>query len=272
MSETGRISLVLSDVDGTLVDDDKRLSKRSIEAVSKLRDAGIRFAVTSSRPPRGMAMLFEPLDLDAPIAGFNGGLCVDRDLSIMAERTLAPDVAGRAIDLIRRQRLDAWVFRGNEWLVSDEAGAYVDHEIFTVQFQPKVVRDLSAQLDGIAKIVGVGRDFDRVGRAETIAAEELGGDATVARSQSYYLDFTHPEANKGVVVDMLSQRHGIPTGEIMTIGDGFNDVSMFARAGWSVAMGNASPEVKARASAVTGPNGEDGFAEAIERYALRNGR
>ena len=107
MREKRKISLVLVDVDGTLVTQDKVLTKRAQAAVQALHRAGIRFAVTSGRPPRGMAMLFDPLDLDTPIAGFNGGLFVDRNLSILEEKTLEPDVARQALELIRAHGLDA---------------------------------------------------------------------------------------------------------------------------------------------------------------------
>jgi len=269
MNAPEKISFVLSDVDGTLVDKNKRLTPRTIEAVAALKAAGIRFSITSARPPRGMAMLFDPLDLDPPIAGFNGGLFVDRDLNILSEHTLDPAMAKRMIGLIKDQGLDVWVFRGNEWLVEDRNGVYVDHEIRTVQFQPTVVEDIAAHCDEIAKIVGVGEDFDRVKQAEVVAQKEFGEVATVARSQSYYLDFTHLEANKGAVVDHLSASLGIPREEIMTIGDSSNDVRMFARSGFSVAMGNAFEEVKEKASALTDSNADDGFAKAIERYVLR---
>src|SRR6516165_9804203 len=109
-----KISLVLADVDGTLVDEQKELTKRAQNAVVQLRRAGIRFAITSGRPPLGMAMLFDPLALDTPIAGFNGGLFVKRDLSILEQKTLPADVAHRAIDLMRAHGLDTWVYSGND--------------------------------------------------------------------------------------------------------------------------------------------------------------
>src|SRR5271156_1394406 len=106
MEQKRKISLVLADVDGTLLTEDKVLTKRAIVAVVALRDAGIRFAITSGRPPLGMAMLFDALQLDTPIAGFNGGLFVKRDLSIIEQRTLPPEVATQAVDLIRQHGLD----------------------------------------------------------------------------------------------------------------------------------------------------------------------
>ena len=95
-----KISLLLADVDGTLVTHEKILTERARNAVHGLHRAGIRFAITSGRPPKGMAMLIEPLALDTPIAGFNGGLFVHPDLTIIEERELAPDVAKQAFDLI----------------------------------------------------------------------------------------------------------------------------------------------------------------------------
>src|SRR5208283_697301 len=68
------VRLVIADVDGTLVTQEKVLTARAVDAVSKLRDARIKFVVTSGRPPRGMAMLVEPLKLDEPLAAFNGGV------------------------------------------------------------------------------------------------------------------------------------------------------------------------------------------------------
>ncbi|MEA2817159.1 MAG: hypothetical protein QOI93_4860, partial [Rhodospirillaceae bacterium] len=105
MAEKRKISLVLADVDGTLVTEQKVLTERAQAAVQSLRAAGIRFAITSGRPPRGMAMLFEPLKLDTPIAGFNGGLFVKPDLTIIAQKTLPPDVAAKSIELIRSHGL-----------------------------------------------------------------------------------------------------------------------------------------------------------------------
>ena len=96
----------------------------------------------------------------------------------------------------------------------------------------------------------------------------LGDRASAARSQPYYLDVTSPLANKGQVVTELARRLAIPATAIMTFGDMPNDVLMFTRSGFSVAMGNASDAVKAKASAVTDSNEDDGFAKAVERFIL----
>jgi hypothetical protein len=263
-----KISLVLADVDGTLVTEEKILTERTRNAVAALRTAGIRFAITSGRPPLGMAMLFDPLELDTPIAGFNGGLFVERDLTILEQKTVPADVAGQAIDLIRHRGLDAWIYSGNEWLITKADAPHVAREAWTVKFEPKVVPDFDGRLGQVAKIVGVSDDLDQVKRCETEAQAVFGQRATANRSQPYYLDITNKDANKGAVVDYLAHHMGVPADEIATIGDQPNDVVMFRRSGFGVAMGNASDEVKRQAAAVTDSYNDEGFAKAMERFVL----
>ena len=112
-------------------------------------------------------------------------------------------------------------------------------------------------------------DHDTVAAAAARAREVLGDDVSASRSQPYYVDVTHPDANKGAVVRYLSRHYGIPPEEIATIGDMPNDVLMFAHSGLSIAMGNADREVQRAARRVTASNEDDGFAQAVERFILR---
>lgn len=268
MAEKRKISLVLADVDGTLVTEEKVLTDRAQAAVRSLRAAGIRFAITSGRPPKGMAMLFDALRLDTPIAGFNGGLFVKPDLSIIEQKTLPEDVATRTIELIRDHGLDAWVYRGNDWLVTKADAPHVAREAWTVKFEPKIVANVAENLDHVAKIVGVSDDLDKVQRCEADAQAAFGDRASANRSQPYYLDVTNKNANKGAVAEFLSSHLRVPAAEIATIGDQPNDVLMFKRSGFSIAMGNASDQVKAQASATTESYNDEGFAKAMERILL----
>jgi Cof subfamily protein (haloacid dehalogenase superfamily) len=261
------VRLFLADVDGTLVTDDKMLTDRAVDAVRALHDAGIRFAVTSGRPPRGMSMLVEPLQLTTPIAAFNGGLFVGPDMSVIEARTVPDEVVAPMIALLESYRLDVWLYQGTRWYVRDPSRPHVDREAWTVRFDPTVVESYAGMRD-VAKIVGVSDDLDAVAAAADAAREEFGDHVSAARSQPYYLDVTHPEANKGDVVAFLSRKYGIDENQIATIGDMPNDVLMFARSGLSIAMGNASEEVQRAARRVTTANSEEGFANAVERYAL----
>lgn len=272
MAGVRKISLVLADVDGTLVTEEKILTERARDAVKAMHHAGIRFAITSGRPPLGMAMLFDVLDIETPIAGFNGGLFVDRHLAILEQKTVPPDVARQAIDLMRSGGLDTWVYSGNDWLITKPAAPHVAREAWTVKFEPKVVSDVREHLQQVAKIVGVSDDLEKVRRCEAEAQAAFGQHATANRSQPYYLDVTNKDANKGAVVEYLARHVGVPAQEIATIGDQPNDVLMFKRSGFSIAMGNASDEVKAQAAAVTASYNDEGFAKAMEAFILGSAR
>lgn len=263
-----KISLVLADVDGTLVTEDKVLTPRARQAVRALQGAGIAFAITSGRPPRGMAMLVEPLALETPIAGFNGGIFVRPDMKVIEEHVLPADIAHRAVKVIERHRMDVWVYSGPAWLIRDPKAPHVAREQWTVKFPPTLVAEFGTALERASKIVGVSDDHALVARCGKDAQEALGEAASAARSQPYYLDVTHPAANKGTVVATLSRLLSVPAGEIATIGDMPNDVLMFSKSGLSIAMGNASAEVQAQADCVTDSYNDEGFAKAMERFVL----
>jgi Cof subfamily protein (haloacid dehalogenase superfamily) len=172
------------------------------------------------------------------------------------------------IALLDAHGVDVWVYRGADWFVRDPKGVHVDREAWTVKFDPTPIASFDTVTDGVAKVVGVSDDHDAVERAVSAVQERFGDDVSAARSQPYYADITHPDANKGRVVDYLSERFGIPREQIATIGDMPNDVLMFSRSGLSIAMGNASDEVQQAATRVTTSNEQEGFANAVARYVL----
>lgn len=262
------IRLLLADVDGTLVTNDKVLTDRAIAAVTELKRARILFAITSGRPPRGMSMLVKPLSLDTPIAAFNGGLLVRPDMSVIEQRVIPDDLTPQIIELLDTHKMNVWVYRGADWFVLDVKAPHVDQEAQTVRFGPTLVDSFTSVSDSVAKIVGVSDDHDAVQRAVDAARERFGDHVSAARSQPYYADITHPDANKGSVARYLSNTYDIPAGQIATIGDMPNDVLMFAHSGLSIAMGNASHEVQRAARRVTTSNQDEGFANAVERFVL----
>ena len=263
-----KISAFVSDVDGTVMTHNQELTPRTREAAAKLKARGIRFAIISGRPPRGMRMLVEPLGLTAPMAGFNGGQFTGPDLSPIEDHALAPEAARRTHDLLLAKGIGIWVFDGLDWFVRDPNGPHVAHEQHAVEYDPIVVSDFDKALAAAHKIVGVSDDYDGLARIEGEMQAALGNTAAATRSQKYYLDVTHPQANKGVGVQRLAALMGVPMDEVAVIGDGGNDVAMFQQSGLSIAMGNASDEVKKHARFVTGSNEEDGFADAVEKYVL----
>jgi Cof subfamily protein (haloacid dehalogenase superfamily) len=264
-----RFSLVITDVDGTLVTHDKVLTPAAIAAVQRLHDNGIGFSICSSRPPFGLRMMIEPLQLKLPFGGYNGGAIVEPDLTVVEQKLLPPDAARQAVEIFRENRIDCWLFVGNEWLIVNPDGDHVDREIHTIQTPPTIVPAFSeTHFSAVGKIVGPSKDHPKINRVTDEMQAALAGRANAARSQPYYCDVIPPGIDKGRVVELLGARLGVPRSEILVLGDMENDLELFRKAGFAVAMGNATEEVKAAAQGLTLSNEEDGFAKAIARYVF----
>ena len=268
LTKQSKISLVISDVDGTLINSEKMLTAKTLAAVAKLQEANILFAIASARPPFGLKTIVKTIELQQPFGSFNGGAILNPNFD-MIERTILPsETISAIIATIESYGLDIWLNSDRHWYLKDPQGVHVAHHRESLQFEPTVISDYEDIEDEICKIVGVGADFAAVAECETAMQQKFGSRLCATRSQAYYLDVTHPDANKGMVVKKLSQLLAIPQAEIVTIGDNHNDISMFEQSGNSIAMGNASLEVQQRATFVTSSNDNEGFAKAIENLVL----
>ncbi len=160
------------------------------------------------------------------------------------------------------------MFADDAWFITDAHGPNVELERMTVNFEPTVVSDFEAVIERIDKIVAPSDDTPRLDGVERELRLKVGAEANIERSQSYYVDVTHPLANKGHAVEALAAHAGVDLRRTVVIGDMPNDISMFRVAGFSIAMGQSPEAVKAAAQAVTGPNNADGFAAAVRTLVL----
>lgn len=266
-----KIALVVSDVDGTLLTKDKTLTEGARDAVGRLHAAGIGFTITSSRPSIGLRFLIDPLQITLPVGAFNGSCIVDPGLNPIEQHTIPAPATWRCLDLLNEFGTDIWLFTWDRWLARDYNGEYVSHEKRAIRADPTIVTDFTPYLASACKIVGASADAALLQRCEMAMQEALGTQATAVRSQSYYLDITPPGFNKGTFVKAMARRMGIPTNAIATIGDMQNDLPMFEASGLSVAMGNATDDVKKVAMQVTASNEDEGFAKAIEMILKAQG-
>lgn len=263
-----RIALVISDVDGTLLDNNKELTSGAPAAVQRLYKAGIRFTIASARPPRMVRELVAKLQVREPLACFNGALIVSPDETVLQELQMSPADAQSVADFLAQQGFDLWVWTDSDWFVSNPDGPHVARHESQMgrKATPLTTRDMSHFR--VLKLVGVSDNFDAVAKAEAELAKHGSPTISGTRSSSYYLDVTDARANKGEVVLRLSQMLQIPTEQIATIGDMTTDTFMFRKSGVSIAMGNALDDVKAQAKFVTKSNEENGFAYAMDHFIL----
>ena len=263
------IRLLVSDIDGTLVRKDKSLPDANIAAVRRVVAAGCPVSLISARPPSGMLPIARALGLDGPFAAFNGGTMFDATGEVCAAHRLSPRIAGDMAVLFARHEVMRWLFADGQWITNMVDEAHTPREILAAGLQPVVTDRWGDKLDRADKIVAVSDDDALLTRIEGAARELAGDDATIARSQPYYLDVTAKAANKGDGLAELARIAGVPLAEVAVMGDADNDLPMFARAGVSVAMGQSKPWVKTAATFATDAIMDDGaVAEAIERFIL----
>jgi Cof subfamily protein (haloacid dehalogenase superfamily) len=265
-----RIALVVSDVDGTLLTKDKTLTDAAKRAVRRLHDAGIGFTITSSRPTIGMRFLIEPLAITLPVGPFNGSSIVDPTLNPIEQHLIPATAAQRSLDVLNEFGVDIWLFTNDLWLTRRPDGEYVPHEKRAIRADPTIVADFAPYLSTACKIVGCSSDAALLQRCEAAMQQALGSEATAVRSQSYYLDVTPPGCDKGTFVEAMARRLNILTDAVATIGDMQNDLAMFKKSGTSIAMGNATDDVKRIATHVTASNENEGFAAAVDMVLKNN--
>ncbi|MDY1016171.1 Cof-type HAD-IIB family hydrolase [Pseudomonas coleopterorum] len=262
------IQLVLSDMDGTLLMPDHSLSPAVIEAVAQLRAAGVKFTLASSRPPRAMRQQIEALGIDLPTAAFNGGVLINADGSELQSHWVDREAVDICLALFAEHALDVWVFADDQWLARNRQAEYFPKELHALGYEPLIVEDFTPYLDRVHKMVATSGNFQLLVDLEQQLQAPLHGKAIAARSQRYYLDITAVLANKGEALATLAERLGIELANTAVLGDGGNDVAMFKRAGFSVAMGQGEQVVREQADAVTASNAEDGVAQAIHELIL----
>jgi Cof subfamily protein (haloacid dehalogenase superfamily) len=263
------IRLVISDVDGTLVRKDKSLSPQVIAAVHRLRAAGIPFTLISARPVSGVMPLIAPLGIDIPLAAVNGGIIFRPDGSVIAEHRIDPEVVRGMFALAESVAVDRWVFADNRWYASSLEGVHVEHERVASNQQPALRDDFADLYDRADKVTFVSDDAPVLKDLAQRGIAQFGQRATIGQSQTYYLDVTDTHANKGDGVAELARILGIDLAHVAVFGDMDNDLAMFARAGTSVAMGQAPEAVRAAADFVSTSNEHDGCAHAIDAFVLK---
>ncbi len=179
--------------------------------------------------------------------------------------------ARRILAALDSAGVDVWIFGHERWYARHAQNPHVPREKLSAGIDPTLRPDLENVCDAVDKIVGVSDDAALLKQLESTLIGLTRGEATVALSQPYFLDATALAANKGDGVAAVALAMGVPLAAVAVIGDMPNDLPMFARAGLSIAMGQAPDAVRNAADRVTASNEEDGVALAIDRLIDEHG-
>lgn len=265
---THPFKLVALDVDGTLLNPQHQLSPRNAAALRALVAKGVHVVLSTGKMYVGIEGLVAELGLSSPQIT-SGGAVITENGQLIQEWTVPKALAVEVIEMCEAMGLTAVVLRDGKTYAAainadtDYMETYSDPHPIVVQPLTDGLEPEPTQIYMIAY-----RQDARFNEAVGIFEQKFGKQLSVKRSSPYYLEFIHPNASKGTALQFLSQRLQIDPTEMLAIGDSFNDLSMFATVGHSVAMGHSPAQVQAAATEVTATNGEDGVALALERLIL----
>ncbi|MFZ5816142.1 MAG: Cof-type HAD-IIB family hydrolase [Bacillota bacterium] len=259
-----KIQMIAFDLDGTLLGPGSRISAYTVSVLERAVARGVRVTLATGRVFCSAAAFAHRLGLSGPIVTGNGGLIRDLGGATLLHRPLGPEVFPVARRLSRELEVRVMLFAGERLYVAREGDRAMGVDGCRVQH-------LDAFGDGMELPEKLFVESDRPERLEAahrLVRAALGDDLSFTSSDAENLEVTQPGVDKGSGVVWLAARWGVPLERVMVVGDSQNDISMFRVAGFGVAMGNADPELKGLAAAVTESNVEDGAARAVERYVL----
>lgn len=268
------IKLIVSDIDGTLVNDNKEILPEVITAIQTARQQGIRVVLCSGRPLRGVQPYLNQLGLtkeDDYVVTFNGAqiLCSGTGKAI-AEHCLCPTDVRTILKVINPLGVKSHLTTTAADMVTTDRdiSKYTVMDAFYTGM-PLHYQDFEhVTTHGITKIM-LADQPDILDRVTADLPEEIINRLYTVRSEKWFFEFMNPQATKGNAVLELASMWGINSREIMTVGDQENDIPMLKAAGIGVAMGNATQDVKQIADVITTTNEEKGLAKAIYQYALK---
>jgi hypothetical protein len=256
------------DVDGTLVDRSLKLSPRTRRAVSRAIDAGVHVTLASGRLLNQVEVFARELGIREPLICNQGALVMlPGEEQPLFECAVSRPVADDFMAFVQSQGWDLCVY-GREHLYAHGMTPEVQVLMDLAPAGQAIhwLSEIDAKTELIQLLVIV--QPDRAPLVERSLKEHFGGQLSIVRSFSHFVEASNPAVSKGTALAFLAKRLGISQAETMAIGDQDNDVPMVSWAGLGVAVGNASAACKAAANIVTGDVSEDGAAQAIERFVL----
>ena len=260
--------LIVSDMDGTLLNSKDKISPKAADAINRAMEKGVYFTFATGRSISGIKRVCDANILwpNAPIATFNGGKIVSHtDDIVLFERFLEKQTAAEVLALCKQLGAAAIAWSEGELFATEENER-------TKQYSEKagieihLIDDTDEFLSrDISKMIWPD-DPEKIEYYITRLQGVLEGNVTFCTSSPEYLEFFHSDASKGNAARFIAEKLNIPPAEIIAIGDQRNDIPMLKFAGLGVAMANALDEVKAAADYITLSNDEDGIADVIERF------
>ncbi len=260
-----RYRLIAVDMDGTLLNSEGKITKKTMDAIRSLNNTDIIFTISTGRPIHGVKKYNNQLLLTGPIITYNGAMIVNAETQeILFEEGLKREDAEKILELGERADVTMCIWSNNQLY-----GNRLDNRIHDYKklsgVEPLLADKEQLLNQGITKILWYD-DIDRIQQFCRDLSSETFSQVTFCTSKPIFLEFFSSKVSKAIAMEKIGELYNIRREEMIAIGDGLNDLSMIEYAGLGVAMGNAEQAVKDRAQYITASNNEDGVAQVIETF------
>ena len=272
-----KYKLLVLDVDGTLLNEEHTVSKRTMAALRKAQQLGVRIVLASGRPVHGLMPLAQALELGLYggfVMAYNGAVVIDAaNGNIVFERRVDPAMLPYLEKKARKNGFALLTYHGDRLLTDNASDPHVQAEAALNGLKIEETADLAAAVDFAPhKCILVSDDEEALCGLEAHWKKRLAGELDVFRSEPFFLEVVPCTVEKANTLGVLLEQLGLSRDEVMAIGDGPADVAMLQLAGMGVAMGHSPEPVKICADRTTAPADEDGVAQAVEQLILADVR
>lgn len=271
-----KVKLILSDIDGTILNDENMVDSGLKQAVKQLRQRDVPFVLASARSPKGMLPIAKELDvLDNPIACYNGAFVIknlqQKDITTILSHELQVSEVQRTLEILHQKfpQVSINLYSGADWYVGQtDKWVKIESEITTLT---PIVTDLdklvAARQVPIHKLLLVSEP-EEIAQVLQYLRDSNFSESSFYLSKPNYLEITNSQVSKEIALRELAKIYGLTLDQTMTLGDNYNDVPMLKIAGLGVAMKNAPTDIQKCANVVTETNNQNGVSKAIEKYVL----
>ena len=262
--------MIALDLDGTLNNDQKKITRRTKEALIAVQKKGVKVVLASGRPTSGLKRESDILELEkynGILLSYNGGKVVDATTKeVLYEKTLPKDTAIKLLKQIEELPVTPIVEDGKDYITTDKGGFMIEFESKLNNLGIKEVENIAEALDFSPVKVLIAAPNELLAPASDQIREQFQEELSFVHSTPYYLEATMKGINKASSLQAVCDLYHITPEEVMAFGDEHNDVKMIEFAGLGVAMGNACEKLKTIADEITLTNNEDGIAHTLEKY------
>lgn len=261
------IKFVATDIDGTILGKSRVFTEGVKNCLKKLENNGIKVVLVTGRMHAAAKQIAEQLNLKTPVVSYQGGLITDYNGTKLYERILPENIVDRILNWAKENNVHI-NFYSNDILYSEQDN-YEIQRYSSYQHVDYIIKDFSElPHNNVNKLLGI--DFKNPNRVsqwvETMTKEFP--ELHIVKSTPNFCEFSTKDATKYCAVKFLQNYWGFNNDEILTIGDQDNDIELLKAGEISIAMGNASDNLKRYADYITDTVENDGFVKAIEKFVF----